>query len=86
MELIPYLISRFIQLVILVIIIQAVLTFFVPPYHPVRQFLDRIVEPMLKPIRRLIPPVGMFDFSPIILIVILQIINMFIRNIFLWLS
>jgi len=82
MELIPYLISRFIQLVILVVIIQAVLTFFVPPYHPVRQLFDRIVEPMLKPIRRLIPPVGMFDFSPIILIVILQIINMFIRNIF----
>lgn len=82
MELIPYLISRFIQLVILVVIIQAVLTFFVPPYHPVRQFFDRIVEPMLKPIRRLIPPVGMFDFSPIILIVILQIINMLIRNIF----
>ncbi len=82
MELIPYLISRFIQLVILVVIIQAVLTFFIPPYHPVRQFFDRIVEPMLKPIRRLIPPVGMFDFSPIILIVILQIINMFIRNIF----
>lgn len=82
MELIPYLISRFIQLVILLVIIQAVLTFFVPPYHPVRQFFDRIVEPMLKPIRRLIPPVGMFDFSPIILIVILQIINMFIRNIF----
>jgi len=82
MELIPYLISRFIQLVILVVIIQAVLTFFVPPYHPVRQFFDRIVEPMLKPIRRLIPPVGMFDFSPIILIIILQILNMFIRNIF----
>lgn len=82
MELIPYLISRFIQLVILVVIIQAVLTFFVPPYHPVRQFFDRIVDPMLKPIRRLIPPVGMFDFSPIILIVILQIINMIIRNIF----
>lgn len=82
MELIPYLISRFIQLVILLVIIQAVLTFFVPPYHPVRQFFDRIVEPMLKPIRRLIPPVGMFDFSPIILIVILQIINMLIRNIF----
>lgn len=83
MEFILYLISRIIQLVILVVIVQAVLTFFLDPYHPVRQFFDRIVEPMLKPIRRIIPPVGMFDFSPLILIVILQIINMIIRNIFI---
>jgi YggT family protein len=82
MELIFYLISRLIQLVILVVIVQAVLSFFMDPYHPVRQFFDRIVDPMLKPIRRLIPPVGMFDFSPLILIVLLQILNMIIRNIF----
>ena len=75
MELIPYLISRFIQLVILVVIIQAVLTFFIPPYHPVRQFFDRIVEPMLKPIRRLIPPVGMFDFSPVVLMILIELVT-----------
>ncbi|MFN2176929.1 MAG: YggT family protein [Anaerolineales bacterium] len=82
MEIILYLISRFIQLVILVVIIQAVLTFFMSPFHPVRRFFDRIVEPMLTPIRRLIPPVGMFDFSPLILIIILQLLNMIIRNVF----
>ena len=82
MEIILYILSRLIQLLILVVIVQAVLTFFMSPYHPVRQFFDRIVEPLLKPIRRVIPPVGMFDFSPLILIVLLQLLNMIVRNIY----
>jgi YggT family protein len=50
------------------------------PYHPVRQAIDRIIEPMLAPIRKIIPPVGMFDFSPLILIVLLQIVEMILTN------
>jgi YggT family protein len=45
------------------------------PYHPVRRFLDGIVEPLLAPIRRVVPLVGMLDFSPLILIVLIQLIG-----------
>jgi YggT family protein len=75
------LISRIIQLLIIVIIIRTFLTYFLDPFHPVRRFFDRLVEPMLMPIRRLMPPVGMVDFSPLILIIVLQVVNIIIRNI-----
>jgi YggT family protein len=52
----------------------------------VRRTLDRIVAPIYAPIRRIIPPVGMFDFSPLILIVLLQILDMILRNLLYSLS
>jgi uncharacterized protein YggT (Ycf19 family) len=33
-----------------------------------------VVEPMLSPIRRLIPPVGMFDFSAFIFLILVQVL------------
>lgn len=55
------------------VIISIVLSYVMDPYHPVRQTIDNIIAPLLDPIRRVVPLVGMFDFSPLILIVLLQI-------------
>jgi YggT family protein len=44
------------------------------PYHPVRQGVDNLVKPLLDPIRRVVPPVGMLDFSPLILIILVQVV------------
>jgi len=74
-------IHRLIQLVVLLVIIQVILSYFVDPYNSVRRFLDRLVDPMLMPIRRLIPPVGMVDFSPLVLIIALQILDAIIGRI-----
>lgn len=63
------------QIFIWIVIAAAILSFFLPPYHPVREVLDRIVEPFLIPIRRLVPMVGTFDFSPLILILAVQLIS-----------
>lgn len=60
------------------VVIKIVLSYFLSPYHPVREALDRIVEPVLSPIRSRIPPVGMFDFSPLVLIILIQIAVSFI--------
>ncbi|RDV02576.1 YggT family protein [Sphingorhabdus pulchriflava] len=38
--------------------------------------LNMILDPFLKPIRRIMPDTGMIDFSPIVLIVGLRIIQM----------
>ena len=53
------------QILILLIIISVILSYFMDPYHPIRRTLDRIVEPMLAPIRRVVPLVGMIDLSPL---------------------
>jgi YggT family protein len=37
------------------------------------QFLGRIVEPYLEPFRRIIPPFGMIDVSPIVAILVLRL-------------
>ena len=57
------------------VIINAVLSYFISPYHPIKMTLDRIVEPMLAPIRRIMPRTGMMDFSPLVLIILLQLIE-----------
>jgi len=63
------------QLFIWIVIAAALLSFFVPPYHPIREVLDRIVNPYLEPIRRIIPPAGTMDFSPLVLIIVVEIVS-----------
>lgn len=62
-------------ILILLVFVSVVLSYFMDPYHPVRRGVDRIVEPMLSPIRRIVPLVGMLDFSPLILIILIQLIS-----------
>jgi YggT family protein len=69
------------KLFILLLIVHVVLSYFMSPFHPIRERVDRIVEPMLRPIRRLIPSVGMFDFSPLVLMFLAWIINLVLKNI-----
>jgi len=63
------------QFIILVVIAKVILSYFMDPYHPIRRTLDNLVEPMLAPIRRVVPLIGMFDFSPLILIILVQILS-----------
>ena len=43
--------------------------------HPVVEVLDTFTEPLLKPIRNFMPDMGGMDFSPIVLIVLLNILS-----------
>ena len=56
-----------------VVIIQAILSW-VSPYHPIRPFFDALSRPFLRPFQRMVPLVGGVDLSPLILLVILQVI------------
>jgi len=44
-------------------------------YNPVAMLLHQIVEPILRPARRIIPPIGGLDFSPLITLILLQAIS-----------
>jgi YggT family protein len=74
MNLLIVLINVLSQIFVWIVIASAILSFILPPYHPVREALDRIVEPFLNPIRRVVPLAGMLDFSPLILILLVQLI------------
>jgi YggT family protein len=72
-------IASLIQLYIFAIFGRIVLSWFpVSPGGPMAaifSFLYRITEPVLGPIRRVIPPLGGFDLSPIIVIIALQLLS-----------
>jgi len=71
------------QILILLIFVSVILSFFMSPYHPVRQTIDRIIDPLLAPIRRVVPLVGMFDFSPLILMILLELVDRVLTSILL---
>lgn len=71
------------QVLVLLVLVKVVLSYFMSPYHPVRQTIDRIVEPMLAPIRRVIPPLGMIDWSPLVLLLLIQVLRSVLVNLLL---
>ncbi len=58
-----------------VVIANSLLSFFLSPYHPVREALERIVGPFLNPIRNLMGNTGAIDFSPLVLILALEFLE-----------
>jgi YggT family protein len=68
-----------IQLIIngltLLVFIDVVLSFLLTPFHPLRRALDSVVDPLLAPIRRVVPAAGGLDFSPAILLILIQIVG-----------
>ncbi len=76
-------INAFAQLLVLLIIVAVILSYFMDPYHPVRRWVDSVVDPMLAPIRRIVPPIGGFDFSPLILLVLIQVLARIIISLLL---
>jgi YggT family protein len=60
-----------------VIVIRALLSWVNPdPYNPIVQFLTRVTEPVLKPIRKLVPTWKMgVDLSPLIAILIIYFLE-----------
>ncbi|WP_141431267.1 YggT family protein [Bacillus sp. 03113] len=50
------------------------------------RFLARICEPYLEPFRRVIPPIGMIDISPIVAIFVLKFASTGLRQLFFWIS
>jgi YggT family protein len=72
-NIIASIINTLANLIVLLVIVDSILSFFLNPYHPLRNALDRVLYPLLAPIRRIVPLVGMFDLSPLILIIIVEI-------------
>ena len=63
------------QIYVWIVIASILLSYFMDPYHPVRQGVDNLVRPLLDPIRKVVPPVGMLDLSPLVLIILIQVVS-----------
>ncbi len=57
------------------ILLRTILSWFSPrPTNILAVILYRVTEPILAPLRRIIPRVGMFDFTPLVAIILIQAI------------
>jgi len=64
----------------LAFIARALLSWFrISYYHPVARFLIQITEPLLAPLRRYIPPVGGLDFTPMVALLILWLVEQLLQ-------
>jgi YggT family protein len=60
-------------ILVFAVIVQAILSW-VNPYAPLAPVFDTLTRPFLRPLRRFVPPIGNVDLTPLILIVLLQVI------------
>jgi YggT family protein len=62
-------------LLTLLVMVYVISTWVFPPYNEFRMAISSILDPLLAPIRKVIPPAGMLDFSAFILIILIQVLD-----------
>ena len=72
-----FFVSTLAQVLILAIIVRAILSWFPVSRSlaPVSAVLNDVTDPVLVPIQRRLPALGGFDFSPVLAIVIISILE-----------
>lgn len=75
---------RFLFSALYIAIIGRILMSFIDPQGQMRasQILYEITEPILGPLRRIIPTVGIFDFSPMVALLLLSFLQRLVDNAF----
>jgi len=84
-EIVGYLISVIVMLVIVQFVMSLLISFNVINMHndfvaAVWKAINALLEPLLAPIRKIMPDTGAIDFSPMVLIVLLQIVRIVASN------
>jgi YggT family protein len=73
-------IALLLQLLAIAIIIRALLSWVSPdPRNPIVQALDAITEPILQPLRQIVPRIGMIDITPMVAIIVLYVLIGLVR-------
>lgn len=78
-----FLITKLINVYEILLFIRIIISYLdVDTYHPLVQFLFRITDPVMDFVKRYIPcQVGMMDFSPMVIIVLLYVIQLAFQTI-----
>ncbi|MFZ3151226.1 MAG: YggT family protein [Anaerolineaceae bacterium] len=75
MQFVISVINAFSQVLSTLVVLYSILSFFLPPYHKIQIALSRIVEPLLNPVRKVVKPMGGLDFSPMILLIAIYLVE-----------
>ncbi|MBK1716217.1 YggT family protein [Thiocystis violacea] len=83
---IPSLAELFINIFLFAVLIQVVLSWVNPdPYNPAVSLVSRLTDPLMRPARRLIRPIGGIDLSPMLVMIGLVLLNMLLIPPLKWL-
>lgn len=73
----PELVNLTINIFIFTILIRVIMSWLNPgPYHPLMGLLDSLTEPMMRPVRRMLPEFGGLDLSPALVMIGLILLKM----------
>jgi YggT family protein len=76
MPLFVFLLDRLIWALSILLIVSSVMSWFRPdPRNPFVRIVNAIVDPLLLPVRAILPPTGGMDFSPMVVMIILWILR-----------
>jgi YggT family protein len=75
MAYLKYFINIVALLLTVLIFLDSLLSYFMREDSIVRRFLGKILSPIYQPIRRLIPPLAGIDFTPLISIILVQVVT-----------
>jgi len=73
-------INLFIFSIIILVIISWIAPYIQSQNNPLVSILRTITEPLLRPARKYIPPVGMFDLSPLVVLIALYCVQIFLNS------
>lgn len=84
-QIVSYLISIVVTIVIVQFVLSLLISFNVVNLHndfvaALWKAVNALLEPILAPIRKIMPDTGSIDFSPMVLIIGLQVLQMILRN------
>ena len=82
-KVVGYLLFGLLGLYSLLIVMRIIFSWFMSFMNPVMRFLMRLTDPILVPFRRLMPPVMMFDISPIIVLLIIWFLQTAVAGVLL---
>ena len=81
-KIVGFLLYGALGLLSLAIIIRIVLSWVMSVGNPVLRFLRKFTDPILEPFRRIIPPLGVFDISAIVVLILLNFLQAAVVGVF----
>lgn len=79
---IGFVLYTLLSIYILLIFLRIISSWFVYTQRTFFGFVRRATDPVMLPVRRLIPPVGMFDLSAMLVLILLSVLQVFVLRIF----
>ena len=75
------LVKESLSLIFWILVIRAILSWFSQGRNPIELVMHQLTEPLLRPIRRVIPPMGGLDLSVLVALIALQFVQILLADV-----